>query len=222
MKGPCTYCGRVLTRSGMAKHLVTCAERRARVSEADGTSAHRELLFLMEIRDASTGWFWLFLEVSGDATMGVIDKYLRAIWLECCGHSSQWFVGAAWSGRKVAMTARAASVFRDRVELSHVYDSGDTTVTKARIIGTRSGVTTTGRPISLMARNGAPMIQCNQCDRPAEWLCLQCVHEDGNDGGLCGIHRESHPHEDYGHPLPVVNSPRMGICGYEGPSDPPY
>jgi hypothetical protein len=206
----------------MARHLVTCAERRARIIEADGKSSHRERFLLVEIRDASTGWFWLQLEVSGAATMGVLDNYLRAIWLECCGHSSQWFVGRAWSGQKAAMSAKVASVLREHMELSHVYDFGDTTETKARVVGARSGAATTKRPIVLMARNDAPVIQCIKCDRPAEWLCLECVHEDGNDGGLCGSHRDGHPHDDYGDPLPVVNSPRMGICGYEGPGDPPY
>lgn len=30
------------------------------------------------------------------------------------------------------------------------------------------------------------------------------------------------PHDDYGEPIELVNSPRLGMCGYTGPADPPY
>jgi hypothetical protein len=33
---------------------------------------------------------------------------------------------------------------------------------------------------------------------------------------------EEHPHESYGEPTLLVNSPRVGLCGYEGPAEPPY
>jgi hypothetical protein len=45
---------------------------------------------------------------------------------------------------------------------------------------------------------------------------------DGQPGTLCDAHAATHPHEDYGEPLALVNSPRSGMCGYEGPADPPY
>ena len=41
-------------------------------------------------------------------------------------------------------------------------------------------------------------------------------------GMLCKKHVKGHPHDAYGEPMPVVNSPRMGMCGYEGPAKPPY
>ena len=30
------------------------------------------------------------------------------------------------------------------------------------------------------------------------------------------------PHDNYREPIPVVNSPRMGRCGYTGPAEPIY
>ena len=35
-------------------------------------------------------------------------------------------------------------------------------------------------------------------------------------------HMEENGHNDYGGPMPIVNSPRMGVCGYAGPAKPPY
>jgi hypothetical protein len=39
---------------------------------------------------------------------------------------------------------------------------------------------------------------------------------------LCDEHAEDHPHDNYGEPIPLCNSPRMGQCGYDGPAEPPY
>ena len=41
-------------------------------------------------------------------------------------------------------------------------------------------------------------------------------------GMLCQLHAGTHPHDDYGNPVSIVNSPRMGMCGYDGPAEPPY
>jgi hypothetical protein len=221
-KGPCTYCGRALTRSGMARHLGICMKRKERITAAESVSSGNDEQFHIQVRDVSTGWYWLQLEIAGSATMQTLDRYLRAIWLDCCGHSSQWSVGDPWRGRQVSMSAKATAALRAGVELVHVYDFGSSTETRVSIVGRRSGSSTTKRPIALMARNEAPLIECIGCGGPAEWLCMQCVFEEGSSGGLCSAHLKGHPHDDYDEPMPVVNSPRVGVCGYTGPAEPPY
>ena len=54
------------------------------------------------------------------------------------------------------------------------------------------------------------------------WLCFECMYELDEPGTLCDRHAEEHPHQDYGEPVPLVNSPRVGMCGYSGPAEPPY
>lgn len=48
------------------------------------------------------------------------------------------------------------------------------------------------------------------------------VYEHELSGFLCDHHAQDHPHDNYGDPMPLVNSPRVGMCGYEGPAEPPY
>ena len=61
-----------------------------------------------------------------------------------------------------------------------------------------------------------------ECDAAATSLCMECVYDD-QSGMLCGAHAENHRHDDDEEELmPVVNSPRMGVCGYTGPATPPY
>jgi hypothetical protein len=73
-----------------------------------------------------------------------------------------------------------------------------------------------------MARNAPPDVRCMECEQPASWLCIECMYEEDRPGMLCEQHAEGHPHKDYGEPVPVVNSPRVGMCGYAGPAKPSY
>jgi len=51
---------------------------------------------------------------------------------------------------------------------------------------------------------------------------MECRYEDETPGFLCDAHAATHRHDDYGEPIALVNSPRMGLCGYTGPTNPPY
>lgn len=221
-RGTCTYCGQEMAKAGMSRHLPVCAKRQAAIAEADAQPGARQKLYHLRVQDAYAGEFWLDLEMNGDATLKELDRYLRAIWLECCGHLSEFTLGRGWGQRKVAMSRRADQVFAPGVELTHIYDFGTTSETLITCVGVREGKPTTRHPIALMARNLQPEATCMECDKPAAWLCMECVYEEDKSGFLCDEHAEDHPHEDYGEPFPLVNSPRVGMCGYTGPAEPPY
>jgi hypothetical protein len=157
----------------------------------------------------------------GSATLTDLDRYLRAIWLECCGHLSQFSIGG-WRGEEIPKRTRTERVFQPGTELTHIYDFGTSSKTLVKVVGRRSGKPLTSHPIALMARNDPPEIPCMECDRPASWLCLECIYELDEPGTLCDEHAEKHPCDEYDGLVPLVNSPRVGMCGYTGPAEPPY
>jgi hypothetical protein len=220
-KGVCSFCERVLTRGGMARHLRACSVRQDQVEAASHTSRPSGTFFHLQVQDAHSGYYWLHLEMAGSAPLEELDEYLRAIWLECCGHLSHFSVGGAWSGREVSPTKKAGQVFRPGLELVHVYDFGTSSITTIKVVAERAGRALTKYPIRLMARNEAPQETCMECGEEARWLCMECIYED-REGTLCEAHVQAHPHDDYGGPMPLVNSPRVGMCGYDGPAEPPY
>jgi hypothetical protein len=217
-RGACAYCGREMTRGGMARHLAGCAARLKAAAEAKAGTAGIHVH--LQVRDRFGGDYWLNLEVDAEATLKQLDGYLRAIWLECCGHLSQFSAGG-WSGRTIGMARKVGAVFHPGVELTHIYDFGTESVTLLKAVDVRHGRRTTKHPIALMARNAAPARECQECGAPATRLCMQCVYDERR-GTLCDAHAATHPHDDYGEPMALVNSPRVGMCGYEGPADPPY
>lgn len=108
-------------------------------------------------------------------------------------------------------TAIAFAIAPSKVE--YEYDFGSTTALTGELVGKRHG--SIGRePVRLLARNEALVWPCAECEAPATMVCPFCI--DSNDGLFCDAHADAHEHADEEVYLPVVNSPRMGVCGYTG------
>ena len=220
-KGICSYCGKEAIKAAMTKHLPTCPQRQAAIAAAEKKKGTSEDLYHLRVQDDYNSGFWLDLEMRGSKALKDLDDYLRGIWLECCGHLSQFSLGGGFE-REVGMRRKVSDVLQPGSELTHIYDFGTSSETLVKCVGVRAGKPTTSRPIALMARNSMPETVCIECDQPATHLCMECVVETETAGTLCDKHTENHPHQDYGEPIPLVNSPRLGMCGYDGPAEPPY
>ncbi|MDX2231946.1 MAG: hypothetical protein NW220_20090 [Leptolyngbyaceae cyanobacterium bins.349] len=220
-RGTCAYCGKEMGKGGISKHLQTCPGRQAAIAKAEQGKGTPELLYHLRIQDSYNPGFWLDLEMRGSKSLKDLDFYLRGIWLECCGHLSEFSAGGFM--HTVGKTRKIKEVFPDgEGQLLHVYDFGTSSETIVKCVGVRQGKPTTSKAIALMARNTMPLQGCIECGQPATHLCLECVYEADAEGTLCDAHTEKHPHHNYGDPLPLMNSPRTGMCGYTGPADPPY
>jgi hypothetical protein len=219
--GTCAYCSEIITKRGVAKHLDKCPRRQEVLHSAEASNRREETLWHLRVQDAYDKDFWIDLEMVGSAALDKLDEYLRAIWLECCGHLSKFTIGG-WGGIEIGKARKANAIFEPGLVLRHLYDFGTTSETDIKVVGFREGKATTNYPIVLLARNRMPEMVCQECSQPAQWLCIECVYEEDQSGYLCDEHLEEHPHENYSEPMPLVNSPRTGMCGYDGPAEPPY
>ena len=220
-KGICSYCQSEVSRVAALKHVGTCPARQAVLDAVEAKPGAEEPLYYLRVRDAYVKSFWLDLEVRASAKLKDLDKYLRAIWLECCGHLSQ-FTADGFGSKVAGMTRPVGDVFADGAEWVHLYDYGTTSETLVQAMAVREGKPTTKHPVALLVRNIVPELPCMQCEKAATWFCQEGVIEDNKEGTLCDAHKAKHPHKDYGGPIPLVNSPRLEMCGYTGPAEPPY
>jgi hypothetical protein len=170
--------------------------------------------------------YWMHLEVSTGATLADLDQFLREIWLECCGHLSAFEIGkqryssgagmyadyADWEVGEKKMRVRLDKVLSPGLTFFHEYDFGTTTELSLKVLAEESREAK-GPPIQVLARNTPPLIPCGVCGKPATEVCSQCVYDE--QGWLCEACAQAHEcGEDMF--LPVVNSPRAGMCGYTG------
>jgi hypothetical protein len=110
------------------------------------------------------------------------------------------------------MNVEIAAVLRPGLRFTHEYDFGTTTELALRVLSEREGKPI-NRPVQILARNEPPPINCDKCGKPATQICTQCIYDD--KGWLCDDCASHHKrHEEM--LLPVVNSPRVGTCGYTG------
>ncbi len=225
-KGACVFCQKEMTKSGLSKHFSSCTKRQQAVAKANekAKSGKEQTLFYLVIEDKYAKDFWLHLEMKGTAKIDALDHYLREIWLECCGHLSafQYKRNGRGGEQEISLSRQAKTVFEVGLELEHIYDFGSSSETLIKVIAERQGQALSKHPIKLLARNEMPETYCIECGQPASWYCQECVIEEDEPGLLCDEHVKTHPHDNYGEPLPLANSPRMGICGYDGPAIPPY
>ena len=174
------------------------------------------------------------LLADAEATLYDLDRFLRDIWLECCGHLSEFefndtryisyeedddmgFGFFAMPPSESMHQTELRSVLPVGASFRHNYDFGSTTELEGRIVSERKGAWTTDSPVRLLARNLQPQYECSECGELAAWLCPFCVWEGG---GLfchaCGQDHECPEGGDWDMLMPMVNSPRTGVCGYTG------
>jgi len=114
--------------------------------------------------------------------------------------------------QKVGMTRTIDEVLgQSGSRVDYVYDFGSST----ELVLSHSEVVEAApeKGVRVIGRNEAPAWPCDICGEPASEVCVECAW-DGR-GFFCEAHAPEHPcGEDL--LLPVVNSPRMGVCGYCG------
>jgi hypothetical protein len=202
--GTCALCGARKGKAAMVAHLKGClaSQPAAKVSGLSDV-----LLLRAQARGPSI--YWVDVAMKREAMLSDLDRLLRRIWLECCGHLSEFYGNGH---RKVSMRTRVGGAFfavGDR--LGYEYDFGSSTELVVSLSGSAEG--RFGSPAHLVARNEAPTWPCEECGQPATAVCTQCAYE--GKGFCCAEHAAGHGCGEE-MMLPVVNSPRMGVCGYTG------
>jgi len=216
-KGVCQFCHGVFSKAAMTRHLETCAERLKAASTDSRKATNKMLHLLVEGRDQPQ--YWMHLELPAGTTLHALDDFLRRTWLECCGHLSKFEIaGASYAsypdpefGDK-GMRVQIGNLLDKGQQFFHEYDFGTTTELSLKVVAEREAEAK-GKSIQVLARNEAPPISCDVCGKPATQVCSECIYEGG--GWLCDTCAKEH---ECGEEmlLPVVNSPRVGMCAYAG------
>lgn len=178
------------------------------------------------VKAVGGGPYWLYARVGGRAKLSDLDGLLRSVWVECCGHLSSFSDGRSTylsmkSGMadpsEKTMSPNAVRVLGDSGGLSYTYDFGTSTELQVGLVGMCSGAGMK-EPVELAARNAEIKYDCGECGGKgaAAEICGECAWDGGGAGLLCAACAEKHEHGDEDGYLPVVNSPRMGMCGYTG------
>ncbi|OGF68154.1 MAG: hypothetical protein A2Y62_19605 [Candidatus Fischerbacteria bacterium RBG_13_37_8] len=212
--GKCNFCGNRYSVQGMSAHLKKCVEK----DKQDQALLQNKIIKLSSIFHIVVRgecFYWLQIEADGKTTLYELDSFLRDIWVECCMHLSMFRINDinySYSPMKEyderSMNVALHKALKPGTRFDYEYDFGSTTHLILKVLGVRTGKIDK-KGIRLLARNDAPEILCSYCDNLATDICAECSE------WTCKNCRKKHECDEE-MLLPVVNSPRAGVCGYCG------
>jgi hypothetical protein len=204
--GKCLFCEQKLKQAEIGKHLTThLAEIEVKEKAKVKKNYHHIVI--------EAGEMFLHILVDGNAKMKALDNFLRKIWLECCGHLSNF----GHKNYKISLSNTVSDIFMPKVKIYHNYDYGSTT--RIELKSVKTYLIPLKESLILLSRNEPLKLMCGTCKKqPAVSLCSVCIQDQF--AFFCENCAEKHQEvcsdfENYAN-MPVVNSPRMGVCGYEG------
>jgi hypothetical protein len=229
-KGKCIFCNELFSKQAMTRHLKSCKKRKEIGSQ--DTKKKRKEMFHIVVDCPGIPEYWMHLEVPANFSLEQLDGFLRNIWLECCGHLSAFTIdGVRYSSYLDAdgpifsfigdpffhkeeddMESDLIDVVEVGKEFSYEYDFGSTTELRLKIAD-KYETPTSKASIKVLSRNEPVEETCVDCEQPATQVCTECYYE--SPGTYCD---KCLPKHDCGDDmaLPLVNSPRAGVCGYTG------
>ncbi len=220
--GTCALCGTSgIAKQTMVRHFETCTQR---------LPAKSGKVLLLRVSYPYDPRYWLYVEADVRASLQALDDLLRDVWLECCGHMSSFTIagihyvvptdGIMPEYGDRFMHTPIGKVLRPGMRCVYEYDFGSTTELVIDVLA-YGPPKAKGGDVCLLARNDAQEFVCSACGRAASLICQECQMEiEGPEDeprmffcDSCARSAKAHAHEEDMF-MPVVNSPRMGVCGY--------
>jgi hypothetical protein len=230
-QGTCYLCKGTFPKASMTRHLTKCLTVHDPAEKTGEGKAKQGKLFRVVIEGKYQPQYWLHVEIPATATLQDLDNFLRRIWVECCDHLSAFkiegpkrrarpsleeLLAADWRDPdEVDMEDLVGDLFKKDLKLSYEYDFGSTTHLTLKVVGEREGAIVKSHEVRVLARNDAPFIPCGRCHQAAATI-IDMENSYDESGWLCARCAEEMELSEEEMTLPVVNSPRTGVCGYTG------
>lgn len=208
-QGTCLLCRKTIKKKDAVSHARQCLE-------AQAWPRRKNPAFLIAVQGHRMGSHWLLLLAHKSCTLATLDSLIRDVWVECCGHLSEFIIQGQRFTRsaeygEMDMGVSLSRVLSPGVQFLYEYDFGSTTTLDLNVIDVYPASPPNGT-LCLLSRNNLPKVSCDICGSPAEFrlsdddrescthLCRRCVVNSDHDPWCIDV---------------ISNSPRDGVCGYE-------
>ncbi len=222
-KGKCYLCNNEFSKRGILKHISSCKSREE-VLNIDSCNKKQSYM-LLKVTGRYESDYWMFLYVKSTCTLKELDLFLRAVWLECCGHLSAFKInGESYNSNKESamefgmfaydMDVEIHQVLMEGMRIGYDYDFGSTTELKIEVLLDKKVILKQDTNVILLARNSKPEVICEVCQKNyTDYISID-YSDDYNVLYLCNECLEKGDYEEETL-LRYVNSPRCGVCAYE-------
>lgn len=156
-------------RTGIAKHLQTCKKRVDLCEKAEKTEKYFELL----LYGAYNKDYWLIIQIKENATLDDLDRFIRDIWVECCGHLSVFEIDGVsyerepdddfgWGEPAKSTNHTLKQVLTTGMIFNYEYDFGSTTEIMVKVLDHYSAQKQNEKVV-ILSRNNPPEFAYSIC-----------------------------------------------------------
>lgn len=156
-------------RTGIAKHLQTCKKRVDLCEKTEKTEKYFELL----LYGAYNKDYWLIIQIKENATLDDLDRFIRDIWVECCGHLSVFEIDGVsyerepdddfgWGEPAKSTNHTLKQVLTTGMIFNYEYDFGSTTEIMVKVLDHYSAQKQNEKVV-ILSRNNPPEFACSIC-----------------------------------------------------------
>lgn len=215
-QGKCIGCKEKYTPGKGSAHLLQCEGSLQFLH----SQAKLEKGYLVRVSWAEQpNMYWMLVAVPKSLTLEDLNQFLRDVWLECCGHLSKFiirgrqYMSYTESGNpSQSMEKQVGQVFSPGLELEYVYDMGSSTELVLQIL--KMVEACPQKQVTVLMQNDPPPFSCEICKQQAQIICSLCG--ETTCSRCSKQHSCAKQEEDTYMLMSLVNSPRAGVCGYEG------
>lgn len=178
-QGQCQICKNVFKKNGLSKHLKKCMKEF--MEYGDYKNYKKRDVYLLQILDVYNPSYFLYILIDRQASLKLLDDFLRGIWLECCGHISEFVIEGngfssyteeAWDGMNpyadIGMNYPLGQLLHEGLSFYYTYDFGSSTELKLSVKGIYDNCPSLN-PVTLIARN--EQIRGKEINSPREGVC---------------------------------------------------
>ncbi len=212
-KGRCVKCKELCAIPQAEQHILNCSLKSSTPTQQE--SGHLVLIAWT----FQPHMYWMFVTLPKTASLSLLDAFLRMEWLECCGHLSRFTIGdkgymsqTECGNPSQCMKKQIGQLLPYGSICDYVYDMGSST--RLTIKNITEIPFCSQKKVEILVQNEPPKFSCEFCKKEPDNICAicgetvcsscssqhSCVVDEGDDYVL----------------LPLVNSPRTGVCGYTG------
>ncbi len=202
VKGVCRICEKEYASSSLQRHI------KSHLSKAATATSKKNTHFLVR---AVVGPYFMYFLVPLKSHFYDLDRVLRNYWMECCGHMSSFMVDR----EEIDMNLKINKVFYAGFKCEYIYDWGSSTYVSIEVKDAYV-LSKTPKGISIIARNNPLDLKCGKCEKKQAVILIPEEYYQGKNPFYCEDCHEENDDEYY---HSVTNSPRMGVCGYDGETD---
>lgn len=216
MEGRCYYCNKDLNERTIKRHIRNCPEMKKAIEKQNKGSKRGQ--FIISIKDKyDKNTYCIYVSIDENLQLEHLDGFIRDVWVECCGHLSCFKInGELYNSyeddedfyeESYQMDIKLKDVLSVNQKFEYHYDFGSTTELILEVIDYIK-VPKNFSQIEIVARNNEVIHSCYKCGKDAKyfnwneevWICDSCVSDE----------------DDEIVEFEYTNSPRDGVCGYQG------